>query len=137
MWRRVLAAGGLVLWGIAPAMAQQSAEYQQGLADRGAWEQWFSGLQGDYKTGAFYWAGQRSLPNPGSCRQMNADFYDSGMAAKGRLDPADALRKSTPDYRAGWNSYTAAPAPAASPLSDADSSDSSDDADDTAKALAK
>jgi len=42
-----------------------TAAYQGGLRDRAAWEEWFNSLQGDYKTGAFYWSSQRSLPHPG------------------------------------------------------------------------
>jgi len=79
--------------------------YDKGLADRTAWENWFNGLQGDFKTGAFFWAGQRSLPHPGSCSQMKADFYNGCTAAKERLATPDALRMSEPDYKRGWNAY--------------------------------
>jgi hypothetical protein len=86
--------------------------YKKGFADRAAWEQWFSSLHGDYKIGAFYWAGQRSLPHPGSCRQMDDDFFNGCTAAKERLAPADALRTTEPEYKAGWNAWTS-PAPQA------------------------
>ena len=79
--------------------------YDKGLADRTAWEDWFDGLQGDFKTGAFFWSGQRSLPHPGSCNQMNTDFYSGCTAAKERLAATDALRVSEPDYKRGWNAY--------------------------------
>jgi hypothetical protein len=79
--------------------------YGKGLADRTAWENWFNGLQGDFKAGAFYWAGQRSLPHPGSCSQMNTDFYHGCTAARERLATPDALRISEPDYKRGWNTY--------------------------------
>ncbi len=87
-----------------PAHAQSM--FDQGLQDRTAWEQWFNGLQGDYKTGAFFWAGQRSLPHPGSCQQMSAPFYAGCTQAKVKLSSSDALRKSEPDYKAGWNAWT-------------------------------
>jgi len=80
--------------------------FEQGRQDRAAWEQWFDGLQGDYKTGAFFWAGQRSLPKPGPCKQMNDDFYAGCTAAKVRLSASDTLRKTQPDYKAGWNAWT-------------------------------
>ena len=65
------------------AHADQSPMFVQGWSDRGQWEQWFNGLPaGDYKTGAFYWASQRSLPNPGTCKQMNDEFYKGCTAAK-------------------------------------------------------
>lgn len=86
---------------------QGDAMFQKGLSDRTAWETWFNGLQGDQKTGAFYWAGQRSLPHPGSCEQMSAAFHDGCTAAKVRLAASDPLRKSEPSYKQGWNSYTA------------------------------
>ena len=80
--------------------------FQKGIANRTAWENWFNGLSGDEKIGAFYWAGQRSLPNPGSCNQMNDAFERGCREAIAVLSPSDALRKSDPTYRAGWNSYT-------------------------------
>jgi hypothetical protein len=89
--------------------------YHEGLADRTAWEDWFNGLQGDFKTGAFFWAGQRSLPHPGPCNQMNADFNNGCRAAKGRLATSDALRRSDPDYKRGWNAYGSLP-PADAPI---------------------
>jgi hypothetical protein len=85
----------------------------KGQQDRGSWEQWFNNLQGDYKTGAFFWASQRSLPKPGSCSQMNSDFYAGCTAAKTRLASTDVLRKSEPDYKAGWNTWTVNPMPQA------------------------
>jgi hypothetical protein len=100
-----------------------AAAYQDGLRDRAAWEQWFNGLQGDYKTGAFFWASQRSLPNPGTCKQMSDDFYAGCTAAKTKLASSDALRKTEPDYKAGWNTWTAdatppAPTPAPTPATE-------------------
>jgi hypothetical protein len=91
-----------------------SSLFEQGLQDRGQWEQWFNSLQSDYKTGAFFWASQRSLPNPGSCKQMNDQFYAGCTEAKVKLSTSDALRKTEPDYKTGWNawdpSYVTAPA---------------------------
>lgn len=98
-----------------PASSQQndttSTMFQKELADRTAWENWFNGLVGDEKTGAFYWSGQRSLPNPGSCDQMNAAFERGCREAVAMLSPTDVMRESNPVYKLGWNSYTA-PAPA-------------------------
>jgi hypothetical protein len=97
---------------------QGATAYQGGLRDRDAWENWFGTLQGDYKTGAFYWASQRSLPNPGSCKQMNDQFYAGCAEAKVKLAAADALRKTEPNYKAGWNAWApsgVAPIPAPGP----------------------
>lgn len=91
--------------------------YQKGLAARAAWEQWFSSLQGDFKTGAFYWAGQRSLAHPGSCRQMDDDFFNGCTAAKERLAVSDAMRQTEPQYKLGWNAWTPTAATAQAPVS--------------------
>ncbi len=88
----------------APALA--NSMFDQGLQDRTAWEVWFNSLQGHYKTGAFYWSGQRSLPHPGSCQQMDADFYRGCTAAKVKLATSDTMRKTEPAYKAGWNAWT-------------------------------
>jgi hypothetical protein len=85
--------------------ADHGAIYQKGLSDRADWEMWFNSLQGDYKSGAFYWSSQRSLPHPGSCQQMNAEFAAGCTAAQIRLDPSDTLRRSQPDYKLGWNAW--------------------------------
>jgi gag-polyprotein putative aspartyl protease len=85
---------------------QQLGMFQKGLADRTAWEKWFNNLSGDAKIGAFYWAGQRSLPHPGSCNQMSDAFQMGCREAVVMLSASDALRKAYPAYKAGWNSYT-------------------------------
>jgi hypothetical protein len=64
-----------------PTASTLGSAYQDGLRDRAEWERWFNSLQGDYKTGAFHWASHRSLPQPGSCQQMNGDFYAGCTAA--------------------------------------------------------
>lgn len=86
---------------------QPSPAYQKGQADRQAWETWFGGLTGDYRAGAEWWAGQRSLPHPGSCSaappSAGADWTAGCFEARGMLAPLDARRKAEPDYRLGWN----------------------------------
>jgi hypothetical protein len=47
------------------ASPRTSKSYQEGLADRHAWEGWFEGVRGAYKDGAEFWASQRSLQRPG------------------------------------------------------------------------
>ncbi len=86
-----------------------SKAYEEGLADRRAWENWFAGLMGAFKDGAEYWTGQRSIPKPGSCYGpvgQNLGNWTAGcVEAKRILAPSDIRRKSESDYRAGWNSY--------------------------------
>jgi hypothetical protein len=120
MFKTALTAITLAIAAVNSAHADPTL-FEQGQRDRASWEQWFNGLQGDYKTGAFYWSSQRSTPHPGTCQQMNADFYAGCTAAKVKLAPSDALRKTEPDYKAGWTASITAPAapfyasPASSP----------------------
>jgi hypothetical protein len=88
-----------------PSAPAPSPMFQRGLADRTVWEQWISSLSGDYRTGADYWAGQRSLLHRGSCQRLAAFTAAGCEGAKARLTPADVLRKSDPDYKLGWNAY--------------------------------
>lgn len=86
--------------------------FQQGVADRAAMEKWVTGLTGDYKRGVDWWAEHRSAAKPGPCRGREAaslEFISGCEAAKARLAPADAKRKSDPEYRRGWNTYNDAP----------------------------
>jgi hypothetical protein len=85
-----------------------SRTFEEGLANRRAWEAWFAGLTGPFKDGAEYWSAQRSIPKPGSCYgptgQNLGDWTAGCLAAKRVLAPSDVRRKSEPEYRAGWNS---------------------------------
>jgi len=107
----VLLAPNLAL-GQTPSEATSPA-FTQGLADRQACETWFAGLSGQYKAGAEFWAGQRSLPNPAGCyaaggRDLGA-WSEGCVAAQRLLGPSDARRKSEPEYRLGWNSLNPSP----------------------------
>jgi hypothetical protein len=46
---------------------------------------------------------------------MNQQFTLGCEEAKVRLSPKDMKRKSDPDYRRGWNSYTDTATPTAAP----------------------
>jgi formylglycine-generating enzyme required for sulfatase activity len=93
-----------------PNQPATSKPYEDGLADRRAWERWFSGLSGAFKDGAEFWAAQRSTPRPGSCYESagesRGDWTAGCLAAKRMLTPSDIRRKAEPEYRAGWNSYS-------------------------------
>lgn len=81
--------------------------YDQGRADRVAYEAWFSGLQGDIRAGAESWAGRRSLRSPGNCEAAagQSPLWSTGCSmARQKLAPLDGRRKAEPDYRRGWNS---------------------------------
>ncbi|MGA9865021.1 MAG: hypothetical protein WBQ75_01120 [Acetobacteraceae bacterium] len=104
-----------------PGTAQPTPEFQQGLSDRQSWETWFASLSGDYRIGAEYWSGQRSKPRPGSCLGASGetlgDVTAGCLAAQQRLAPVDARRKTEPDYRLGFNSYSPVTKPTAATTS--------------------
>jgi hypothetical protein len=86
------------------------SSFDQGLAHRAEFEQWFASLSGDFRRGVDWWTGHRSLPHAGACNSpaaaMNQQFTLGCEAAKAGLTAKDVKRKSDPDYRRGWNSYT-------------------------------
>jgi hypothetical protein len=84
----------------------QGSVFQQGLADRTTWENWFAATNGEFHQGAYFWSGQRSLPQPQSCASLSGNYAAGCFAAQSRLSVSDARRRSEPEYRAGWNSYT-------------------------------
>jgi hypothetical protein len=73
-----------------------AAQVAQGEADRRAWETWFRSLSGGMKAGAAWWAGRRSLRNPGSCDHPPAGaasgWAQGCRAAQVHLAPFDARR---------------------------------------------
>ncbi len=100
------------------SVAVPESSFKQGLADRTEWEQWITALSGDFRRGAEWWASHRSLRNPGSCSGPTAtsqEFVFGCEAAKTRLAPVDVKRKSDPEYRQGWNSYTGSIEPSPAP----------------------
>ena len=129
----------------APPLAPAVSSFDQGRADRADWEQWVVALTGDFRRGAEWWAEHRSLPSPGACNgpasATNQQFMFGCEAAKVRLAPKDMKRKSDPDYRRGWNSYTDTTTPTAaldSPaptLNQGSSTESPDGDSDAAKRL--
>jgi hypothetical protein len=95
-------------YSVRPAPEPTISSYDRGLADRTAWEQWFAGLSGDLQAGAYWWSGQRSLPNPGTCNNpaVSQLFVAGCEAAMTRLTPTDARRRLSAEYRRGWNEYS-------------------------------
>jgi hypothetical protein len=104
VFRFVVALAALVIAFNSPSHAQ-SAAYSDGLADRTAYEAWISSLETGEKTGAAYWAGQRSLPHPGPCGHTDTPADAGCGEAQRRLAPADVRRRSEPAYRQGWNAF--------------------------------
>jgi hypothetical protein len=87
----------------------KSAAFEEGLAARKGMQVWFNGLNGDYRAGAEYWAGQRSSSKSGSCysppAQNSKAWTDGCLEALRRFTPTDIRRKSEAEYKEGWNSY--------------------------------
>lgn len=80
--------------------------FKNGKLNRIEWEQFFAHAVGDEIDGANWWAGQRSLKNPGICFYGPTKAFRKGCdEARALLDPFDVQRKTNPAYRAGWNSY--------------------------------
>jgi hypothetical protein len=107
-----------------PTTSDTVTRFAAGLADRTIFENWFASLNGDFQSGAEYWASQRSLPNPGSCNseRISQDFVVGCRMARARLTPTDIQRRSDPIYREGWNSYKKSietPSSSASPTNQA------------------
>ena len=81
--------------------------YTDGRNARIAYENWFTGLDvtTEYRAGAEYWAGHRSLkPAPTTCHLVSPAYEAGCDEARRLLTPADIRRKSEPDYKLGWNS---------------------------------
>jgi hypothetical protein len=87
----------------------ESACFTGGQRDRQSWEIWFAATTGGYHKGADWWAGQRSLKHRGSCSSLSGDARNGCLAARDKLAGSDVRRKSDPDYRRGWNSYSPPP----------------------------
>jgi hypothetical protein len=104
----LLLVGSLAPAAVLPAVAQ-SAAYSDGLVDRSAYEQWTASLGSAEHDGAMFWAAERSKPHPLPCTahgdDPNSPWVAGCNAARLRLAPADARRKSEPEYRLGWNAY--------------------------------
>ena len=71
--------------GTARAQTAPTTEFQQGYADRQAWEEWFTTTTGDYRTGTSWWAGQRSVPHPASCDTLGGAATQGCYAAKCKI----------------------------------------------------
>jgi hypothetical protein len=88
----------------AVAQTGQTA-FQNGHADRQAWESWFGGLSGTYRAGAEFWASHRNDPDPPDCSSTNDVAFRSGCQdATKQLSNSDYRRKQNAEYKAGWNS---------------------------------
>ncbi len=89
----------------AAAAEGEAPEFSDGHRDRAAWEDWFSSLSGDARSGAEAWALQRSLAHPIPCGQpdKSEDWRQGCYAALNRLAAPDVRRHVEPSYRAGWN----------------------------------
>jgi hypothetical protein len=91
-----------------------SPEFIRGQNERSIFEAWFKGLSGEYLAGASFWTSNRSIrdhaPCDGQGSPSTGSYWTSGcVAAQWKLAASDTLRHSSPEYRLGWNSFTAVP----------------------------
>ena len=70
------------------------------------YEAWFSGLKGDIRSGAEWWAGVRSHASRDrlTCETGTPLSVTGCKQAQTILSPSDDRRRTEPDFRAGWNS---------------------------------
>jgi hypothetical protein len=90
-----------------------SGAFNQGRADRQAYNTWFAGLPkgSQEQQGALYWASTRGTPRAADGCYIAAvggdhaqRWLDGCVKAKLMLDSFDHKRLTNADYRAGWNS---------------------------------
>ena len=89
-----------------PGASKPSPAFQQGQADRHAWEAWFNAQIGEFRAGAEYWAAHRSEARTtcaAPARSVSPDWSAGCRAAAERLVAPDRRRITERDYRAGWN----------------------------------
>jgi hypothetical protein len=101
---------------VSPSPAPPASTYEQGMADRAAWERWYGGLSSaDFQRGAYWWAGQRNHqrgPCNGAEAAGNDQFIEGCNAAKVFFEREYQYRQlltDNPDrvqYLAGWNAET-------------------------------
>jgi hypothetical protein len=90
-----------------PVGEASSHSFEQGNADRRAWDTWLALQRGAFHDGAAFWASQHDPAHPVSCdspRGEARDEFSRGCeAARQHLAAADARRASDPEYSRGWN----------------------------------
>lgn len=80
---------------------ERSVPFQQGRAERAAWERWLAALSGDMRDGAEFWLRERERRPPGACAGTAA-FVAGCEAARARLAGPDARRHTEPQFWWGW-----------------------------------
>ena len=84
-----------------------------GAKDRTEYEEWFNGLNGEYKAGVYHWVTVRSVPGKAFCDgEAGTDYKNGCLHAAERFSRIDYQRLHDPEYKLGWNSYKNAPVPA-------------------------
>ena len=97
---------------VADIDSDQASAFEQGSRDRTDWEKWVSGLEGDAREGALFWAGERnarpaqSLPSCSDGQGQTSDaFRRACVSARLFLTAVDSRLYTESEYKNGWNSY--------------------------------
>src|SRR5215471_4589994 len=77
-WKRGVLVPMLMVGIVGITTASAGSPFEDGRADRRAWETWFGSLTDDLKDGAEFWAAHRSDPQQPSCSVPNRGpaFYN-------------------------------------------------------------
>lgn len=102
---------GLLLFA-SPTTKAGEGSFTRGAKDRTEYEEWFNGLNGEYKAGVYHWVTVRSIPGKAFCDgDADTDYKVGCLHAAERFSRIDYQRLHDPEYKLGWNSYRGAPAP--------------------------
>lgn len=78
------------------------SNFVNGQSSRHAWDAWIKSLSNEERSGAEYWAGERSKPAPEGC-DGTVEFSHGCFEAQRRLSIIDKERQTNSDFRKGWN----------------------------------
>ncbi len=89
--------------------------FEAGRTDRSAWDAWLGSLRGGLRDGALYARAQLMQHQTASCARPDKlgqpDFQQGCQELLRRTTQADARKRTSADYAAGWNSVDHVAAP--------------------------
>jgi hypothetical protein len=89
--------------------------FETGRSDRATWDTWLGSLRGGLRDGALYARAQMMQHQTASCARPDKlgqpDFQQGCQELQRRTAQADARKRASADYTAGWNSVDHVAAP--------------------------